>query len=522
MDIFLSVKVDQDENNDLLGLLSTLQKISVLQSSVKASGSGIEVDVNTKNLEREIDKLILKMEEEFEDTGVDLGISAVKSDTEYIISRLWSVSSPTASNEQLILRYSNLAETSEIANTFFGNMKDDEIIGSRFEGDVGKGKDYLTQMISNISTRLASNLDKGLFGDWEKRAQGLLETLGDKRSDVSSKTIDTIIRIQAGSEEKFQQDVTGIKRGKIKTKDGMTVGSQRGFVGLLNSKERASWEKLISDENRTAYKPSEYVDKEEIYRAGLGKLSKLEEKNLAKRAMAGLDPKTMYIPEGEMMTSEMREEILKTLKKSKISNQEEKIWRSVYQKKLRPDELIQINEKLIQEFLNDSTKDKTEFREKVIKLAKDIYKSEDYAEKIVSDLISAMSLSKQDLENMESFTLHEEWKIFEKYGQALKGMTTYGFEEFQTAVTSAMGQQVMMRDISGIDLAGIKERAQKKPGDNYESSKMRMDVVRLKIDDLKAQIDKQDDNDEVNKLRLKIDDLKTLLEEKMEEVLDGI
>jgi len=242
MDVFLAVKVDDSSTNDLAILLHTLQQISSLQSSITATGAAIKVEVDNSNVIDKIDALKKWLEDDvISDLGSGGGSSAayyaeIKSNTDFIISRLWSVNSPMASKDQMKDRLAHLGtNTDDIIKKFIDNVRDPKVLEGRF-GTIKKGKEELSKSIRIIIGDIIKDLDNDVFTAETKQKLEVLERTVGGAKDVGTPTIDKVTSLSTGIEEKYQALLTKLINNKIysSTDGSLKVVNQLQMGGLTN------------------------------------------------------------------------------------------------------------------------------------------------------------------------------------------------------------------------------------------------------------------------------------------------
>lgn len=512
MDVFLAVKVDESESDDLAGLLDTLQRISALQSSFTAAG-GIElnVDVNTKEIESKIDALTTLLEGD-DDKGDSKTILAIKSNTDYIISRLWSVYSPQASESQMTERAMGLGESSEdIATKYIGRLKTDTVLINRW-GTAEKGKQELTDIITAVADKIAKEIATGTTTQSTWRAARLLEGVISGREDVGGPSIDNLMKV-LGGEVKYQKDITGLKRGEVSAQSGVTVGSQVGFYGMVNLKkleDERLFEKIRGKE-KVIFTDEE---RQKMIRATLkpGEVTEDELKELV-NIIKDIDLKLKYIPAGQLMAPQLKKPFRKNIE-STFSGKEARVYKAKYAKQITPDEIMQITKEMIEKYSLTPEIFKDELKEQLSIVYKD---NPEYADKIVANFIQALDKAKasgEDLGAMEAFSIIQEWKTISVTMAHLKD-TAKRYDEildriFPKSLIGEGGQGIPAQAFLTDEVKEAFKEAYKEKME--DTTRIALENISYKIEELKVIyekgiIDKKDYTNQLGDLKDGIDEI---------------
>lgn len=420
MDVFLAVKVDQNESDDLAALLDTLQRISALQSAFKASGGvDIDIDVDLGEVKDKIDELQRFLEEDFEVD--DKILLSIKNDTDYIISRLWSVSSTEASEEQLKEQFLQVAkDPAFLSEKFLESMVDAERFLKKNFGSVKEGKIKFEEHIRALSSDLVERIESGINDLTTKKGIQVLTRALFGATSVGTQTGEQIITLATKREEAYQESISGV-RGGMEKEGGVGRLTQTPLVGQIKSeKYTSSYEKLISgiDDVKTLK-----LTRGEIDRLIQSVLDKKESvvapkvlKSIATRL--GVNPdditfETYKLEKGTLMTESFRDEMLKG-----VSSKTEKIIKGMFQRKKQVDDIITINEKML--LLFDS--DRATFEDRLEKALYSFY-NEEYADVMFTKMIEA--LEKTDIKGRKEFSIFVHFKRIGSYAKKLADQLKY-------------------------------------------------------------------------------------------------
>lgn len=220
MDVFLSVQVKDGDFNDVNELLKKLKKISKLESIIKSKKSKIRIDADTEELEKKIDdisddmKRSLAITDDIKKLRTDM--ASTHAGVRYIIDRLWSVSTTTASKTQQASRLQGILKNMpSVVENFTRQLADPDFIPKKAAA-VGMSpdewlKDY-ERKLSVIVIRLIEKIKSGIgLTGKDEDIVGLIEMIarGKGTTPMMHHFWEQIDKLYTGQETTFQTRLTG-------------------------------------------------------------------------------------------------------------------------------------------------------------------------------------------------------------------------------------------------------------------------------------------------------------------------
>lgn len=432
MDVFLSVKVDSDEVSDLRNVLDVLEKISQNQSKIQASGGKIKIEADTKSLETKLDD-IKKTVENVDPTLSD-NVRQIKNNTDYIISRLWSVFSPTASKEQMLSRYANLGigkNADEWINKFMSRMANPEILATRW-GTQAEGEKQMKTMMTTVLGKIVEDLQAGRMTGATISSIETVEAMAGNRA-LSAPVLNKLVSLATGMEQVFQLQQTGITKGSFRDTDVSTSVLQR-FVGRTTTGANA-FKTAIG--GRDPYKMSPDL-RERVIRSASG--TSKERATVMSDILADIDFTKYFIDYGTILPfgDEAKDLLMKKLDAEGLG-----AMKSSYAQRIEPDEITQISRDLANEFLQ--TSDKDAWKTKVANEFKSLGYSDKYSNLIAENFAQFLSTADPKLFGKDWVSTMTEWKIRAMQGQRQGTAERYGFDPMAVYLAAATNPQQVER-----------------------------------------------------------------------------